>query len=332
MEDNGEIIIYQGTDGLTNIEVKLQDETVWLSQQQMADLYQTARSNVVEHIQHIYQEGELSEDSTCRNFRQVRKEGSREVARMIPLYNLDMIISLGYRVRSSIATNFRKWASAHLKEYIIKGFTMDDDRLKGIAGGAYWKELLDRIRDIRSSEKVLYRQVLDLYATAVDYNPKADESITFFKIVQNKLHFAAHGHTAAEIIFNRADAGKPFMGLTSFSGDFPTKKDISIAKNYLNETELKVLNNLVSGFFDIAEIQAIEHNPMYMSDYIEQLDKTLSSSNRKLLSGSGTISHKEAIVKAEHEYQKYIIDTLTPVEEAYLKTISSIDDIVHNKK
>ena len=264
----GEILIYQTDDGQTNIEVKIEDDTVWLTQQQMSELFQTSRTNVVEHIKHIYEEGELDEISTCRNFRQVRKEGNREVTRQIPHYNLDMIISLGYRIKSVIATRFRQWATQRLKEYMIKGFTIDDERLKGNGGGNYWKELLDRIRDIRSSEKVLYRQVLDLYATSVDYNPHSEESVRFFKIVQNKLHYAAHGHTAAEVIYQRADAEKPFMGLTSFSGELPALKDIGIAKNYLEENELKVLNNLVSGYFDLAEINAIEHKPMYMDDYV----------------------------------------------------------------
>lgn len=232
-ENKGEVLIYQSEDGLTNVEVIVRDETVWLSQQQMAELFQTSRTNIVEHIKHIFTEGELDEVSTCRNFRQVRQEGTRKVTREIPYYNLDMIISLGYRVKSLIATRFRKWATERLKEYMIKGFTMDDERLKGNGGGNYWKELLERIRDIRSSEKVLYRQVLDLYATSVDYDPHSEESIRFFRIVQNKLHFAAHGHTAAEIIFERADAQKPFMGLTSFSGELPALKDIGIAKNYL---------------------------------------------------------------------------------------------------
>ena len=270
-ENKGEVLIYQSEDGLTNVEVTVRDETVWLSQQQMAELFQTSRTNVVEHIKHIFAEGELDEVSTCRNFRQVRQEGTRQVTREIPYYNLDMIISLGYRIKSLIATRFRKWATERLKEYMVKGFTMDDERLKGSGGGNYWKELLDRIRDIRSSEKVLYRQVLDLYATSVDYDPHSEESIRFFKIVQNKLHFAAHGHTAAEIVFERADAQKPFMGLTSFSGELPALKDIGIAKNYLKEDELKILNNLVSGYFDLAEINAIEHRPMYMNDYVEFL-------------------------------------------------------------
>jgi hypothetical protein len=320
-DNHGEIIIYQTEDGLTNIEVKIQDETVWLTQQQMADLFQTSRTNVVEHIKHIYDEGELDENATCRKFRQVRKEGNREVSREMPFYNLDMIISLGYRVKSIIATNFRRWATERLKEYMIKGFTMDDERLKGNGGGNYWKELLDRIRDIRSSEKVLYRQVLDLYATSVDYDPHSEESIRFFKIVQNKLHFAAHGHTAAEVIYERADAEKPFMGLTSFSGELPALKDIGIAKNYLTENELKILNNLVSGYFDLAEINALEHKPMYMSDYVEQLDSVLTSGNRKLLTGSGKVSHDQAMKKAKEEYRKYQEITITPVEQAYLDTI-----------
>ena len=323
-DEYGEILIYQTDDGQTNIEVKIEDDTVWLTQQQMSELFQTSRTNVVEHIKHIYEEGELDEISTCRNFRQVRKEGNREVTRQIPHYNLDMIISLGYRIKSVIATRFRQWATKRLKEYMIKGFTIDDERLKGNGGGNYWKELLDRIRDIRSSEKVLYRQVLDLYATSVDYNPHSEESVRFFKIVQNKLHYAAHGHTAAEVIYQRADAQKPFMGLTSFSGELPALKDIGIAKNYLDESELKVLNNLVSGYFDLAEINAIEHKPMYMDDYVKQLDSVLSSGNRKLLTGSGSVSHKQALEKAKSEYRKYQEITLTPVEKAYLESIKEV--------
>ena len=239
--NNGDIVIYQSEDGNTKINVNLQDETVWLSQQQLAELYQSSRTNIVEHIRNIYEEGELSEVSTCRNFRQVRREGKRDVCREIPFYNLDMIISLGYRIKSSIATRFRIWATQRLKEYMIKGFTMDDERLKGNAGGNYWKELIERIRDIRASEKVIFRQVLDLYATSIDFQPNSEESILFYKIVQNKLHYAVHGHTAAELIFQRADSEKPFMGLTSFAGDFPSFKDIGIAKNYLNEKELMIL-------------------------------------------------------------------------------------------
>ena len=330
-DEYGEILIYQTDDGQTNIEVKIEDDTVWLTQQQMSELFQTSRTNVVEHIKHIYEEGELDEISTCRNFRQVRKEGNREVTRQIPHYNLDMIISLGYRIKSVIATRFRQWATKRLKEYMIKGFTIDDERLKGNGGGNYWKELLDRIRDIRSSEKVLYRQVLDLYATSVDYNPHSEESVRFFKIVQNKLHYAAHGHTAAEVIYQRADAEKPFMGLTSFAGELPALKDIGIAKKYLEENELKVLNNLVSGYFDLAEINAIEHKPMYMDDYVKQLDSVLSSGNRKLLTGSGSVSHKHALEKAKSEYRKYQEITLTPVEKVYLESIKEVSKEVKRR-
>ena len=328
LDNYGEILIYQSEDGLTNIEVKMQDETVWLSQQQMADLFQTSRTNIVEHIKHIYAEDELDEVSTCRKFRQVRTEGNRKVSREMSYYNLDMIISLGYRVKSKIATNFRRWATERLKEYMIKGFTMDDERLKNLGGGNYWKELLDRIRDIRSSEKVMYRQVLDLYATSVDYDPKSRESIAFFKMVQNKLHYAAHGHTAAEVIYKHADASQPFIGLKSFSGDFPVLKDISIAKNYLNDEELKILNNIVSGYFDFAEIQAMRHNPMYMADYVEHLDNVLKTTGEKVLQGSGTISHTQAIEKATEEYRKYQAQNLSPVEEEYLENIKNIHSTV----
>ena len=331
MDDNNQIIIYQCEDGETRIEVKFAGETVWLSQQQMADLFQSSRSNVVEHIKHIYEEGELDEESTCRNFRQVRQEGNRQVTREIPFYNLDMIISLGYRIRSVIATRFRRWATERLKEYIIKGFTMDDERLKGNGGGAYWRELLDRIRDIRSSEKVMYRQVLDLYATAVDYDPRSEISVEFFKIVQNKLHFAAHGNTAAEVIYKRANADAPMMGLTSFKGDHPTLRDAQIAKNYLSENELKILNNLVSGYFDFAEIQAMRRRPMYMEDYVKQLDSILSSTGEALLNGAGSVSHQQAMDKARAEYRKFQVRELSPVERAYLDTIKAISDKTKNK-
>jgi len=325
MDNTNQIIIYQSENGDTRIDVKFTGDTVWLSQQQMAELYQASRTNVVEHIKHIYEDGELDEHSTCRNFRQVRQEGNRQVSREIPFYNLDMIISLGYRIRSVIATHFRRWATERLKEYIIKGFTMDDERLKGNGGGTYWRELLDRIRDIRSSEKVMYRQVLDLYATAVDYDPRSEISIQFFKIVQNKLHFAAHGNTAAEVIYRRADAYAPMMGLTSFKGDHPTLRDAKIAKNYLSENELKILNNLVSGYFDFAEIQAMKRRPMYMSDYVQHLDTILSSSGEPLLYGAGTVSHEQAMEKAEAEYRKFQVRELSPVEQAYLDTIKALN-------
>lgn len=331
-ENKGNIVIYQSNDGLTKIDVKFEDETVWLTQQQMAELYKTSRTNVVEHIKHIYEEGELDESSTCRNFRQVQTEGKRQVTRELPFYNLDMIISLGYRVKSHVATQFRRWATELLKEYLKKGYALDDKRLKELGGGNYWKELLDRIRDIRSSEKVMYRQVLDLYATSADYNPKSAESIAFFKMVQNKLHYAAHGNTAAEVIYNRADAEKKFIGLTTFSGDFPTKKDVVIAKNYLDENELKVLNNLVSAYFDLAEINAMEHKKMYMSDYVEQLDNVIKTTGKKLLDNAGSISHKQAIEKTEGEYQRFIQKNLSPVEESYLNTIRKLNKTAKENK
>ena len=331
MDDNNQIIIYQSEDGQTRIEVKFTGETVWLSQQQMADLYQTTRPNIVQHIRNIYADGELEEQATCKKFLQVRQEGNRQVTREMPFYNLDMIISLGYRIRSVIATHFRRWATERLKEYIIKGFTMDDERLKGNGGGAYWRELLDRIRDIRSSEKVMYRQVLDLYATAVDYDPRSEISVEFFKIVQNKLHFAAHGNTAAEVIYKRANADAPMMGLTAFKGDHPTLRDAQIAKNYLSEDELKILNNLVSGYFDFAEIQAMRRRPMYMEDYVKQLDSILSSTGEALLSGAGSVSHQQAMDKASEEYRKFQVRELSPVERAYLDTIKSLNAKAKNK-
>ena len=327
-DEYGEILIYQTENGDTNIEVKMQDETVWLTQQQLMTLYQCSKSNISEHIKHIFEEGELDKNAVVRKFRTTANDGKNY---NVSYYNLDMIISLGYRIRSIIATKFRQWATQRLKEYMLKGFTIDDDRLKGNGGGNYWKELLERIRDIRSSEKVLYRQVLDLYATSVDYDPHSEESIRFFKIVQNKLHYAAHGHTAAEVIYQRADAEKPFMGLTSFAGELPALKDISIAKNYLEESELKVLNNLVSGYFDLAEINAIEHRPMYMDDYVKQLDNVLSSGNRKVLTDSGSISHKQAMDKAKAEYKKYQEITLTPVEKAYLESIKEVSKEVKGR-
>ena len=331
-KEKSNIIIYQSEDGQTHIEVRMDEDTVWLTQQQMSDLYQTSRTNVVEHIKHIYEDGELVEEATCRKIRQVRQEGTRMVEREIPHYNLDMIISLGYRINSIQATHFRQWATARLKEYIIKGFTMDDERLKQTGGGGYWKELLERIRDIRSSEKVMYRQVLDIFATAIDYDPRSEVSIEFFKIVQNKLHFAAHGHTAAEVIYERADANRHMMGLTSFKGDHPTLRDAKIAKNYLSEEDLKVLNNLVSGYFDFAEVQAMKHRTMYMKDYIQHLDAILSSTGEQLLNGCGTVSHGQAMEKAEKEYRKFDVRTLSPVEQAYLDNIKILNKKVKGKK
>ena len=326
----GEILLYQDENGSTQIEVRLENENVWLTQAQLVTLYQSSKANVSEHIKHIFEEGELEEMATVRKFRTVQKEGSREVTREVVHYNLDLIISLGYRIKSHIATKFRIWATQRLKEYIIKGFVIDDNRLKQNAGGNYWYELLNRIRDIRSSEKVLYRQVLDLYATSVDYDPRTPESITFFKIVQNKLHYAAHGHTAAEVIYERADSDKPFMGLTVFAGDHPSLKEVVIAKNYLTEEELKVLNNLVSGYFDFAEIQAMKRKPMYMADYIKQLDNILSATGEKVLQNAGRVSHQEAIEKATTEFKKYQVKTLSTVEEDYLRTLKSLEKKLTN--
>lgn len=329
MNNYGEIIIYQTDDGLTKINVNMQEETVWLSLDQMAELFQRDKSTISRHIKKIFEEGELQRNSVVANFATTAADGK---VYNVDYYNLDVIISVGYRVKSQRGVQFRIWVTNVLKEYMIKGFAMDDERLKGNAGGNYWKELLDRIRDIRSSEKVLYRQVLDLYATSVDYDPRSDESVKFFKIVQNKLHYAAHGHTAAEVIYERADAEKPFMGLTSFSGELPALKDIGIAKNYLQENELKILNNLVSGYFDLAEINAIEHKPMYMHDYVKQLDMVLSSGNRKLLEGAGTVSHKQALEKAKAEYRKYQEITLSPVEQAYLESVKEVAKELKKKK
>ena len=324
-QNRGEVIIYQTEDGLTKISVSMQDETVWLSLEQMSELFQRDKSTISRHIKNIFSEGELVQNSVVANFATTATAGKTY---NVDFYNLDVIISVGYRVKSIRGTQFRIWANTVLKEYIIKGFAMDDERLKGNGGGNYWKELLGRIRDIRSSEKVMYRQVLDLYATSVDFNPKSEESIRFFKIVQNKLHYAAHGHTAAEVIYERADAEKPFMGLTTFSGELPSVKDIGIAKNYLKEDELKILNNLVSGYFDLAEINAIEHKPMYMSDYVNQLDAVLTSGNRKLLNDAGKVSHEEAMKKANDEYRKYQENVISPVERAYLESLKLTEKIV----
>jgi hypothetical protein len=323
-----EIILYTTEDGIIKINVQLENETVWLTQKQLVELYQTAKSTVSEHIKNIYTDEELTPDATVRKIRTVQNEGKREVERALDYYNLDMIIALGYRINSKIATQFRIWATQRLKEYIVKGFTMDDERLKNLGGGNYWKELLGRIRDIRSSEKVMYRQVLDLYATATDYDPKSDQSLTFFKIVQNKLHFAAHGHTASEVIYLRVDSDKPFAGVTNFKGDAPTQAEVLIAKNFLEEKELKVLNNLVAAYFDLAELNAIEEREMRMVDYVQELDNILNSTGRKVLDNAGNISHTQATEKAKSEYQKYKSKTLSSVEKEYLKNIATLEQKV----
>ena len=328
-KNNGEIIIYRTEDGRTQLEVRLEDENVWLSQQQIANLFGVQRPAITKHLRNIFESGELEENSVSSILEHTASDGKNYKTQF---YNLDAIISVGYRVNSLQATHFRRWATERLKEYLIKGFAMDDKRLKEMGGGGYWYELLNRIRDIRSSEKVLYRQVLDLYATSVDYDPKADESIRFFKIVQNKLHYAAHGHTAAEVIFERADAEKPFMGLTTFPGEQPRKEDVLIAKNYLNEKELKILNNLVSGYFDFAEIQAIKRSPMYMSDYIHHLDLILSTTGEQVLQNAGTISHEQTKAQAPGAYREYHIKTLTPAEEANFDSIKKLTAETKKKK
>jgi len=321
MNRKSSIIMYTTEDGLAKIETTFDGDTVWLSIDQMAELFQRDKSTISRHIKNIFNEGELVRNAVVANFATTAADGKTY---QVDFYNLDVIISVGYRVKSKRGTQFRIWATNILKDYLRKGFAMDDERLKGYGGGNYWKELLERIQDIRSSEKVLYRQVLDLYATSVDYDPRSEESVRFFKIVQNKLHYAAHGHTAAEVIYERADAEKPFMGLTSFAGELPALKDIGVAKNYLQPEELKVLNNLVSGYFDLAEISAIEHRPMYMEDYVKQLDLVLTAGSRKVLIGTGSVSHDQAMSKARAEYRKYQETTLTPVEKAYLDSLKTI--------
>lgn len=324
------ILFYNDENGNTKVEVLLENEDVWLNTEALASLFNIDRSGIVRHINNIYKDEELDENSTCAKIAHVGNDDKQIYN--TKYYNLDMIISIGFRVNSKKAIKFRTWANKIIKEYMIKGFTMDDERLKGNGGGNYWKELLARIKDIRSSEKVMYRQVLDLYSTAIDYDPKDEKTIEFFKIVQNKLHYATHEHTASEVIYERADSEKPFMGLTTFKGDIPVLQDVVIAKNYLNEEELKILNNLVSGYFDFAEIQAIRHNPMYMKDYIKQLDMILSSTGEKMLNGSGSISHKKAIQKAKAEYRKYQVKTISPVEEEYLNTIKEINNKIEKKE
>lgn len=333
-QPGGEIILYQRDDGTPTINVRMVDETVWLSQAQLVDLFGSSKANVSEHVRNIYEEGELSKKATVRKFRTVQKEGTRQVSREIEYYNLDMIISLGYRVKSAIATHFRIWATERLREYLVKGFTMDDDRLKSLGGGSYWRELLERIRDIRSSEKVLYRQVLDLYATSVDYDPRAEASIVFFKTVQNKLHYAAHGRTAAEVITARADANKPFMGLLSFSGTQPTKADIAIAKNYLDGGELKRLNTLVSAYFDAAEFRALDHEPTYMKEWLAHLEQLIAAMGGNKLQGAGRVSHQQALDHAETEYTKYrtqLTEEPSEVETAYLETVKQAQKRIEKK-
>lgn len=324
MDEQNKVIIYTASDGQTKIDVKLEDETLWLTQAQMCELYQTSKSNISEHIRHIFEEGELQEDSVVRKFRTTAADGK---SYLTTFYNLDMIIALGYRVRSIIATRFRQWATLRLKEYMVKGFTLDDERLKKLGGGGYWKELLERIRDIRATEKVMYRQVLEIYATSIDYDPRASVSQEFFKKVQNKIHYAIHGHTAAELIVERADAEKDFMGLLTFKGNHPTLMEARTAKNYLDDKELRAMGQLVSGYLDFAERQAERELPMTMNDWAAYLDRILTMSGEKLLQGSGSVSHEDAMEHATNEYRKYKQRTISDVEHDYLLSIKTIEDL-----
>ena len=317
-------IIFKTEDNKVEVDVRFQNDTVWLTLDQMSSLLDRDKSTISRHIKNVFEEGELERAATVANFATVQTEGDRQVTRNIEYYNLDVIISVGYRVKSLRGTQFRQWATKRLNEYIRKGFTMDDERLKELGGGGYFKELLERIRDIRASEKVFYRQVLDIYATSIDYDPHADISLEFFKKVQNKIHYAVHGQTAAEVIYNRADAEKEFMGLTTFRGDRPHLSDAVVAKNYLNEKELRSLGQLVSGYLDFAERQAEREQPMTMADWAAHLDRILTMGGEKLLEGAGSVSHEQAIDKAKTEYKKYQQKTLSDVEKAYLDSIEKI--------
>jgi len=328
---SGEIVLYQRDDGTPAVEVRLEDDTVWVTQAQLVDLFQSSKANISEHIKHVFEEGELEEEAVVRRFRTTAAD---DKSYLTAHYNLDVILSVGYRVKSKVATRFRIWATERLREYLVKGFTMDDAKLKELGGGRYWRELLERIRDIRSSEKVLYRQVLELYATSVDYDPTAQETTEFFKIVQNKLHYAAHGHTAAEVIASRADASQPDMGLTSFAGERLRKSDVTVAKNYLNESELKKLNTLVSAYFDAAEFRAQSHQPTYMRDWLAHLDRLITAMDAPVLTSAGSVSHQQAVVKAEGEYEKYLQrPDLTPsdVERAYLESVIRVQRELEGK-
>lgn len=322
------IIMYTTEDGLTKIEVTFDEDTVWLSLDQMAELFQRDKSTISRHIKNIFTEGELRPEATVAKFATVQTEGNRQVTRDIDYYNLDVIISVGYRVKSLRGTQFRIWASSVLKEYMKKGFALDDDRLKRLGGGNYFDELLARIRDIRSSEKVFWRKVLEIYATSIDYDPSAEASVQFFKQVQNKMHWAAHRHTAAEIVYQRADAEKENMGLTSWEGKKIKRADTEIAKNYLTQTELDALNKIVSAYLDIAEVRALAHEPMYMKDWLETIDDYLKMTRRDILTTKGRVTHKQAIDKAHAEYEKYRKkqdELLSSVERHFIESIKELE-------
>jgi len=328
MDLTSNIIIYTTEDGLTKISTKFDEDTVWLSIDQMAELFQRDKSTISRHIKNVFLEGEVSKEATVAKFATVQMEGNRQVERVIDYYNLDVIISVGYRVKSQRGVQFRIWATNILKEYLKKGFAMDDDRLKNLGGGGYFKELLERIRDIRASEKVFYRQVLEIYATSIDYDPRAEISVMFFKKVQNKIHYAIHGQTAAEVIYTRADAEKEFMGLTTFKGNQPTLQEAVVAKNYLDEKELRSMGQLVSGYLDFAERQAEREQVMTMEDWAEHLDRILTMSGEQLLQGNGSVTHKQAVDKATNEFKKYKVRTISDVERDYLDSIKLLEDKV----
>jgi len=333
--NTGEILIYQTEDGTTKIETRLIEESVWLTQAQIATLFGKARTTITEHIQNVFIEGELEQNRTCRKFRQVQNEGTREVEREIEYYNLDVIISVGYRVKSHRGTQFRIWATQRLKEYIIKGFALNDDVLKNGGKGNYFEELLARIRDIRSTEKVFWRKVLDIFATSIDYNANEEVSKDLFKSIQNKMHWAAHGNTAAEVIFHRIDARKPNLGLTTFKGKQPTLQETEIAKNYLNEQELNILNRMVTAYLEIAELQALNQIPMYMKDWAERLNDFLKMTGRDILQHNGTISHQQAIEKAKLAFEKHKEqhkNQLSQVEEDFIKEIESAEKKLNKKE
>ncbi|MBD5336847.1 MAG: virulence RhuM family protein [Bacteroides sp.] len=324
--DSGQIILFQTQGGETKIEVRLANESVWLTADQMAELFQRDRSTIQRHVKRIYEEGELKPDSTCAFFAQVQTEGKRQVERQIPIYNLDMIISVGYRVNSHRGVQFRQWATQVLKDYMIKGFALNDDLLKNAGHGNYFDELLSRIRDIRSSEKVFYRKVLEIYALSIDYDPRTETTQQFFKTVQNKMHFAAHGRTAAEVIYDRANAENDFMGLTTWRGALPTKQEAEIAKNYLSEDEIDMLNRIVNLYLDFAELQAKSHVPMYMKDWIKKLDDFLTLSGKELLTHAGSVSAEVAKLKADTEYEKFRDRTqyqLSPVEIHFIEAFEA---------
>ena len=330
-ENETSILIYQTEDGSTKIETLLKDETVWLTQKQIAELFDKSRVTITEHIGNVFKEGELAEDSVCRNFRHTALDGKNYDT---IYYNLDVIISVGYRVKSHRGTQFRIWATQRLREYIVKGFTMNDELFKQAGGGNYFEELLARIRDIRSSEKVFWRKVLDIYATSIDYAPQAEVSEEFFKTIQNKMHWAAHGNTAAEIIYNRIDAAKPNLGLTNFKGSNPTQQETAIAKNYLNEQELNILNRMVTAYLELAELQALNQTPMYMEDWVARLDDFLKMTGKEILTHAGTISHQKAIEKARVEYDKFkqqIRNQLSNAEKDFIKQIEVSEKKIKKK-